>query len=312
MNDISADIAVSVQEITKAFTKVIAVRDLSFSIRRGSIFGLIGPNGAGKTTAIRLLTGIARPTTGTIQILGTHTPAEVRHRIGYLPEEKGLYKKMRVRDYLIYIARLKDLTRKDAQSRADRLLERMNLVEWGAEPCGKLSKGMGQKVQVMATLIHDPDLIVLDEPFSGLDPMNLELVRNLILEMRDSGRTVVLSTHVMEQAQQLCEELLLVNEGQAILKGPLVEILRGYGNTVQVDYQGHGAEFNDLPGVLRVNDAGQSAELTLAEGADRKAFLRQLIEQVDIQRIDFTQTSLHEVFVREVGRLEEKREGANG
>ena len=312
MSDVSTDVAVSVQEITKAFENLIAIRDLSFAIRRGSIFGLIGPNGAGKTTTMRLMTGITHPNSGTIHVLGTHAPAKVRQRIGYLPEEKGLYKRMRVRDYLIYVARLNDLRRKDAASRADRLLERLNLVAWGTEPCNKLSKGMGQKVQVMATLIHNPDLIVLDEPFSGLDPVNLELVRNLFLDIRNSGRTVVLSTHVMEQAQQLCEEILLLNKGRVVLKGPLDKILEEYGNTVQVDYQGPGNGLKDLPGVLRVNDAGQSAELTLQEGTDRKAFLRQLVERVEIQRIDFTQISLHEVFVREVGRSVQPKEGTDG
>ena len=300
MKSPDSQLAVQFDNVTKAFATTLAVRGLSFPVRKGCIFGLLGPNGAGKTTTIRLLTGILHATGGSVSVLGGNAPPQVRSRIGYLPEEKGLYKRMRVRDYLVFAARLKELAKSEAQTRADALLERFAFEEWRSERCDRLSKGMGQKVQIMATLIHEPDLVVLDEPFSGLDPVNVELVRVMMREIRDGNRTVVFSTHVMEQAELLCEDLVLINKGKTVLAGNLSEILAGYGNSVRIHYQGNGAALRDLDEVLSVSDTGQTAELRMPQDADTQALLAKLIQRVEVRKFDLTHLSLHEVFLREV------------
>jgi ABC-2 type transport system ATP-binding protein len=192
------------------------------------------------------------------------------------------------------------LSKRDARERGRRLLDRFELGGWQAERCESLSKGMGQKVQIAATLIHEPDLVVLDEPFSGLDPVNIELVRDTILEIRSSGRSVVVSTHIMEQAEQICDELVLVNHGQRVLGGELGDLKRDTGRTIALDYDGDGTVLRNLPGVTRINDAGRHAELTLEPGADPQAILAHLVGQLTIRRFDTSSVSLHELFIRSV------------
>jgi ABC-2 type transport system ATP-binding protein len=296
-----ADAAVALDDVSKTFAHVVAVNHLSLSVPRGVVYGILGPNGAGKTTTIRMLVGILRPDSGRVRVLDCNDPAQIKPRLGYLPEEKGLYKKMRVLDLVAYFGRLKGMTRAAAYSRGRSLLDEFDLGDWHDQKCETLSKGMGQKVQIVATLIHDPELIVLDEPFSGLDPVNVELVRNIVLAQRSRNRTVLLSTHVMEQAQQICDGLILINHGRKLFDGTLSDIRRSSERTISIDYDGDGAILKDLPGVRRVNDAGRHAELSLNADADDQAILASLVGRLTIRRFDTREASLHEIFVRAVG-----------
>jgi ABC-2 type transport system ATP-binding protein len=295
------DAAVALDDVSKTFAHVVAVNHLSLRVPRGVVYGILGPNGAGKTTTIRMLVGILRPDSGQVRVLDSNDPAQIKPRLGYLPEEKGLYKKMRVLDLVAYFGRLKGMTRAAAYSRGRSLLDQFDLGDWHDQKCESLSKGMGQKVQIVATLIHDPELIVLDEPFSGLDPVNVELVRNIVLAQRSRNRTVLLSTHVMEQAEQICDGLILINHGRKLFDGTLSDIRRSSERTISIDYDGDGAILKDLPGVRRVNDAGRHAELSLNADADDQAILASLVNRLTIRRFDTREASLHEIFVRAVG-----------
>ena len=287
-------------ELTKRFGQVLAVDSISATIPTGSIYGFLGPNGAGKTTTIRMIMSILYPDSGSIQVLGSHNPEAVKDRLGYLPEEKGLYKKMRVAELVTYFGRLKGLDRRTAYGRAVSLLTQFELADWADKKCDTLSKGMGQKVQIIATLIHQPDLVILDEPFAGLDPINVEVVREVILRLKREGRTVIFSTHVMEQAEQICDCILLINKGRKILDGPLAQVKNTGRQTITIDYEGDGTVFNALPHVTRVNDMGKRAELSLAEEADPQLILQMLSTKLTIRRFDLKEPSLHEIFVGSV------------
>jgi ABC-2 type transport system ATP-binding protein len=293
--------ALTLDRVTKAFGDLRAVDEISLAVPRGTIYGFLGPNGAGKTTAIRLIMSILYPDAGTIEVLGHQNPEAVKDRLGYLPEEKGLYKKMKTAELVTYFGRLKGLPAAVANRRARDMLTRFGLGDWTDKKCEVLSKGMSQKVQILATLIHQPELVILDEPFSGLDPVNVDIVRDLILEMKRDGRTVIFSTHVMEQAEKLCDAILLINRGRKVLDGSLVEVKSGGPRTIVVDYDGDGGVLRSLPHVTRVNDSGKQAELTLADGADAQELLRLLVARLTIRRFDTREPSLHEIFVRAVG-----------
>jgi ABC-2 type transport system ATP-binding protein len=294
------DIAAALTAVTKTFGHVKAVTDLNVTVPAGSIFGFLGPNGAGKTTSIRMLVGILRPDRGAVSVLGASEPARIKPRLGYLPEEKGLYRKMRVIDLVAYFGRLKGLGRAAARQRGAELLEQFGLGQWQREKCESLSKGMGQKVQIVATLVHDPELVVLDEPFSGLDPVNIELVRQTVLELRARGRTVIFSTHIMEQAEQICDRLVLINRGRKVLDGALSDVKRSSTRSIIIDYEGDGAVLRTLPGVARLNDAGRHAEMTLMPDTDPQDILAALVGRLRIRRFDTREASLHEIFVRAV------------
>jgi len=293
--------AIHLETVTKRFGNVLAVDAVSLDVPEGAIYGFLGPNGAGKTTTIRMIMSILYPDAGRITVLGNANPESVKDRLGYLPEEKGLYKKMRTADILAYFGRLKGLGNREARQRAVRLLQEFGLGEWADKKNETLSKGMSQKVQILATLIHDPELVILDEPFSGLDPVNVELVRNVILDVKRQGRTVIFSTHVMEQAEQICDYIFLINRGQKVLDGTLREVRQTGEQAVVIDYDGDGAVLHRLSGVRRVNDAGKTAELFLTEGTEPQAILRQLVDRMTIRRFDTREPSLHEVFIRAVG-----------
>ena len=294
--------ALSLDGVTKTFGPVRAVDDLSVEVPEGTIYGFLGPNGAGKTTTIRMIMSILYPDSGVVTVLGNPVPEAVKDRLGYLPEEKGLYKKMRAAELVAYFGRLKGMSRHDALRRARELLEGFGLGEWSERRCEALSKGMGQKVQILATLIHEPELLILDEPFSGLDPMNVETVRDLILELKRRGRTVIFSTHVMEQAEQICDFIVLIDRGQAVLNGSLAAVKAGGPQSVIVDYDGDGSALRELPGLARMSDAGKRAELVLEPGTDPQELLARLVGRLTIRRFDTREPSLHEVFVRAVGR----------
>ncbi len=295
------DHALVVDGVSKRFGDHVAVNRISLAIPQGTIYGFLGPNGAGKTTTIRMVMDIFRPDEGRLTVLGHDQPAAVKNRVGYLPEEKGLYKKMKTGELVAYLGRLKGLSSAEAKRRARDLLTRYGLGEWVDKRCEALSKGMGQKVQLLATLIHEPELVILDEPFSGLDPVNAELLRDMILDIKRAGRTIIFSTHVMEQAEQICDSIILINKGRKILDGPLASVKASGEHAIRVDYDGDGSIMRTLPGVARVNDAGKTAELFLAPGGDPQQILAALVGRVAIRRFDLREPSLHEVFVRAVG-----------
>ncbi|MFH0946400.1 MAG: ATP-binding cassette domain-containing protein [Planctomycetota bacterium] len=298
--------ALSLEGVTKRFGSMTAVDSISMAIPPGHIYGFLGPNGAGKTTTIRMIMSIIYPDEGQISILGQSNAEAVKDRLGYLPEEKGLYKKMKAGEILTYFGRLKGMDGTLAKERARELLTKYGLGDWIDKKCEALSKGMGQKVQILGTLIHDPELVILDEPFSGLDPVNIDLMRDVIIDMKKDGRTVIFSTHIMAQAEQICDSILLVSKGKKIIDGTLAEVKAGGGTGIVLDYDGDGVVLRNLEGVRRVNDSGKQAELLLEEGADPQRILAQLVGKLTIRRFDTREASLHEIFVKAVG------EQANG
>ncbi|MEM9305201.1 MAG: ATP-binding cassette domain-containing protein [Pseudomonadota bacterium] len=293
--------AIEIAGVTKRFGKNVAVNALDLSIPAGEIYGFLGPNGAGKTTTIRMIMSILYPDEGDLHVLGHRDTEAVKDRLGYLPEEKGLYKKMTAGEILVYFGRLKGLPRGEAKRRAKDLLERYGLGDRHDVRCEALSKGMGQKVQILGTIIHEPELVILDEPFSGLDPVNIELMRDLILDLKRRGMTVIFSTHIMQQAEQLCDRIFLINRGQKVLDGTLEEIKGGFESGIHLDYDGNGARIREIDGIDRINDSGKQAELYLDPETDPQAVLRALTERVTIRRFDVRAPSLHEIFVQSVG-----------
>ncbi|MHC4943917.1 MAG: ABC transporter ATP-binding protein [Planctomycetota bacterium] len=293
--------ALVLEGVTKRFGKVLAVDQVSFQVQQGSICGFIGPNGAGKTTTIRMIMSIIYPDAGSIQVLGRPYSESVKDRLGYLPEEKGLYKKMKAGEIVSYFGRLKGMHGRPAKERARELLTRYGLGDWVDKRCETLSKGMGQKVQLIGTLIHDPDLVILDEPFSGLDPVNVQVMRDVILQMKREGKTVIFSTHVMEQAEQICDYILMINKGKLVLNGTLAEVKAVGDKGILLDYDGDGMVLRNLPGVAKVNDAGKQAELFMEEGANPQEILAALVGKLEVRRFDLRDPSLHEIFIRMVG-----------
>ncbi len=290
--------------VTKKFGDFTAVDDLSLQIPKGSIYGFIGPNGAGKTTTLRMVMSIFYPDKGRITVLGSDQPESVKDRLGYLPEEKGLYKTMRVQEIVAYFGMLKGMEAGIAKEKAKHLLEEFGLGDWLNAKCQAMSKGMGQKVQLLGTLIHDPELMILDEPFSGLDPVNMELMRDTILRMKNEGRTVIFSTHVMAQAEEICDYIFMIHKSKKVLDGTLSEVRAGTEKGIQVEYDGNGAVFEEMRRaglVHRVNDSGKQCELFANPGVDHQEILKRLIDRVEVRRFDLSEPSLHEVFVRAVG-----------
>ncbi|MEM8964377.1 MAG: ATP-binding cassette domain-containing protein [Acidobacteriota bacterium] len=298
--DATARPALRLSGVTKRFGDTVAVDHFDLNVPYGTIYGFLGPNGAGKTTTIRMIMSIFYPDSGEIEVLG-RTADEVKDRLGYLPEEKGLYKKMTAGEIMAYFGRLKGMGAAAAKERARELLTRYGLGDWVDRKCEVLSKGMGQKVQLLGTLIHDPELVILDEPFSGLDPVNRELMREVILDMKRAGRTVIFSTHVMEQAEQICDAITLIHRGEKILDGPLASVKATGDHGIQLDYDGDGAILRQLSGVARLNDSGKHAEIYLDDGIDPQAILAQLVGKIDIRRFDLREPSLNEIFIRAVG-----------
>ncbi|MEX1198017.1 MAG: ATP-binding cassette domain-containing protein [Pseudohongiellaceae bacterium] len=303
------DPVLSLQDVTKTYGDFTAVSEVSFSIPHGSIYGFLGPNGAGKTTIIRMILDILRPDSGQIAVLGHDSAMAVRNRIGYLPEEKGLYKKMKVWAIISYFASLKGLDRKTAKRRAHELLEKYGLADFAEAKVESLSKGMGQKVQVISAIAHDPELIILDEPFSGLDPVNQEVLEQLIRDIASEGRTIIFSTHIMQHAERLCDRLLLITGGRKIFDGTVSEARSIIPRRVTLQTATDITHLQSLPGVLAVHrneeedDAGEPTwDLHLEEHSDPQSILRLCFEQnMALTRFDYTRASLHDVFVHLVG-----------
>ena len=293
--------AVKVDGISKSYGKLQAVDHLSLEVPAGTVYGLLGRNGAGKTTTIRMLMDILAPDEGAVRIYGEPMGAAVRDRIGYLPEERGLYPKMKVNDVLQYLAAIHGVPRPVSQPRIDGWLERLELSDWKTKKVQELSKGMQQKLQFVGTILHEPDLVILDEPFSGLDPVNVNLLKDILVELTRAGKTLVFSTHIMEQAEKLCERVCIIDKGRKVLDGNLTEIKETYGkNTVVVSYEGDGA-FLDDPTVARKDDYGQYVELSLIDGADHQALLRRAMESARVSRFEVVHPSLNDIFIQQVG-----------
>ena len=299
--------AVTLTGVSKSFREKRAVDELSLSVPPASIYGFLGPNGAGKTTTMRMILGIFAPDTGQVNVLGVDDPTLVRERLGYLPEERGLYPKMKVVDQVAYFGTLKGMSSRTAREAAMRRLHEYGLGDNTEQTCESLSKGMAHKAQVLATLLHDPELIVLDEPFSGLDPVNRDLMRDVILQLRADGRSVIFSTHIMEQAEQICDHVVLIDGGRKIVDGPIDEVRGAGGGAVHLDYEGNLEPLHQMQGVVHVNDTGRQAEVVLADGVDPQGVLKELVSGgVRLHTFDLRPPSLHEIFVRKVGRSVEE------
>src|SRR5688572_2864413 len=297
-----ADI-LAVRNVRKTFGDVRAVDGVSFSVRKGTITGLLGRNGAGKTTTIRMITGIFMPDSGEIQWLGGEgSGVPFRDRIGYLPEERGLYRQMKVVELLVFLAAIKSKRAADVRPKIDQWLERFELTDKCNSKVEELSKGNQQKVQLIGTLLHDPDLIILDEPQSGLDPVNMVLVRNLLNDLRQEGKTILLSTHMMGEAEKMADEIILIHEGKVVLEGTLDEVRNSFGrNTLHLDFDGDGAFLSELPEVRKCALLGHSAELSLAEGADPQQLLQTCMPRLRIRKFEIASPSLEEIFIEKVG-----------
>ena len=289
--------AIRLADVSKRFNGVAAVDALTLDVPQGSIYGFIGPNGSGKTTTLRMIMHILLPDQGRIEVLGTADTAAARDRVSYLPEERGLYKKMTVRRLLRYYGRLKGRTLADLDPAIDDWMGRLGMQGWGDKKIEALSKGMSQKVQFVGAVISRPDLLILDEPFSGLDPVNAETLKDAVLEMRRRGTTVVFSTHDMGTAEKMCDRIFMIFRGRKVLDGTLEEIQAQYGfDTVRVRTAGGAAVLAGMPGVQSVNDYGQLQEVRLS--GDPQPFLQELAARTRVDRFEVTRPSLHDIFVR--------------
>jgi ABC-2 type transport system ATP-binding protein len=289
--------AVSVKNIRKSFGKVEAVRDVSFEVAPGEIFGMLGPNGAGKTTSIRIMLDIFKANRGEVTILGGEINAEKKNRIGYLPEERGLYKDMKLEPTLVYLATLKGVNQQEARNRLEVWLKRLDLYDHRHKKIQDLSRGMQQKAQFIATLVHEPDLIIVDEPFSGLDPVNTRLIKQIILEQREAGRTIIMSTHQMHQVEALCSRIVLINQGYSVLYGEVDKIKRDFaGHAVVIRGRG---DMAGLPGVLETRTENGGWHLTLETGTNPQDIFHALAarEGVMIERFEIAEPSLDDIFI---------------
>jgi ABC-2 type transport system ATP-binding protein len=299
--------ALEMSSISKRFGNFYAVKNLSLTIPRGTIYGLLGPNGAGKTTTIRMVMNIILPDEGTVQVLGQRLDEGMKERIGYLPEDRGLYPKMRVGEQLLFFSEIKGLKGEKARKRIDEWLERFDLAAWKQKKVEELSRGMQQKLQFIATVIHSPDLVILDEPFSGLDPVNTKLLKDIMLEMKAGQGTVIFSTHRMEQVEMICDNICLINKAQRVLEGNLNQIKKQYGkNTVILDYEGDAAFIRDLPEVSHVDDYGKHMEIRIEEGTHPRDLLSKLVQKININRFEVKEPTLNAIFIDKVGEGNEK------
>ena len=295
-------VTLMLDHVTKRYGEFTAVSELSLAVRAGRVFGLIGPNGAGKSTTIRMIVNITAPDAGRIELFGQVMNDELRNRIGYLPEERGLYKKMKVGEQLRFLGELKGLSGRQADKAADHWLTKLKLREKKNDKTDELSKGMQQKIQFIAAVMHDPDLLILDEPFSGLDPVNAELLKDIVLELKAAGRTIIFSTHLMEQAEKLCDDICLINRSRKVLEGSLRDVKRSFGrNAVAVRAEGGSEVFDDTELVESVKHHSDHVEVLLVPGADDQELLRRLVTGgARISRFEQVEPSLHEIFIAKV------------
>lgn len=293
---------IEVQNIRKSFGKTKAVNDVSFEINKGRIFGLLGPNGAGKTTTIRMINYILTPDSGKITINGQIASSETQKMIGYMPEERGLYKKMKVFDQLMYLTQLKGMNADEAKKSINYWLERFDASDWKKKEISELSKGMSQKIQFIATIAHDPDIYIFDEPFSGLDPINSETLKEIIIELKNQGKTILFSTHRMEQVEQMCDDICLFNQGEEVLTGNLREIKSSFGkNTINLEFEGDGTFLDQLENVRINNRSTNFAEIRVMNGQNIQDILKRAMQHSEIHKFERVEPSLTEIFISTVG-----------
>ncbi len=300
---------IELQNITKTFNHFKAVDDLSLAVPKGSIYGFIGPNGAGKTTTIRMIMNILYPDSGVIKLLGSEHLGTRLDRIGYLPEERGLYKKMKVREILKFHAELKNGT--DINNRINYWLKRLELDEWANKKVETLSKGMSQKLQFIATIIDKPEVIILDEPFSGLDPVNVDVLKNAILELREEGATIIFSTHDMNVAEKMCDYIFMIFKGKKVLDGTLSSIQDRYGNdTIRIQAENGKFVLSQLQGIEKINDFGQQQEIRISPSVDAQDILSAIIQKTRVTKFEITRPSLYDIFIRIAGPAAKEEEDA--
>jgi len=298
----NSGVAVSLENVTKSYDGVTAVDAVSLQVRQGAILGLLGPNGAGKTTTIRMVMNILIPDEGSIRVFGEPVSDETRQAIGYLPEERGLYPRMEVRRVIVFLAALRGLSESEAEKRANEWLARFDLSDWAEKKVHDLSKGMQQKVQFICAVLHKPKIVILDEPFSGLDPVNTATVKDIMLELRDQGSTIVLSTHRIEQVEKMCDSICLIDKGHNILAGDLRAIKQSYGkNTVNIEFSGPDGFLNH-PAIASVNRFASGAEAKLKPGADPQEILKLAVESgARINHFELLEPSLNDIFIEKTG-----------
>ncbi len=294
---------VELNKIRKSYDEFVAVDDLSLVIRPGEVYGLLGPNGAGKTSTLRMMIGITVPDSGSVSMFGEPLRRAHAQRLGYLPEERGLYKKMKLLDQLVFLGALKGLSAHDAAQRAQQWCERLGLKEWTDKKVEELSKGMQQKAQFIGAVVHDPQFVVMDEPFSGLDPSSALVLKDAFLELKNAGKTLLFSTHRMDTAERLCDSICLINHGRAVLEGDLGKIRAGYGKrNVQIKYEGDSQFLHDSKLVQSFNDYGNYVEVRLAAGADPQELLRTATSCARVNKFELMEPSLEEIFIEAVGK----------
>jgi ABC-2 type transport system ATP-binding protein len=286
------------RSVTKRYDKFLAVNDLSLNIEKGSVFGLLGPNGAGKTSTIRMMMGITMPDSGEVIVFNEPFRREHLNRIGYLPEERGLYKKMKIMDQLVFLAELKGVPRMEAARRARQWCDRLELGTWVEKKVEELSKGMQQKIQFVAAILHDPEFLILDEPFAGLDPANAEVLKDVLLEQRKAGKTILFSTHRMDQVEKLCDSICLVDHGRSVLKGELREVKSRFGrNHIQIEYEGDGDFLKTTPLVQSFHNFGNYTEVELAQGSDPQEILKAMTARARVNRFELAEPTLEKIFI---------------
>lgn len=301
------ELALELRGVSKHYGDLKAVQEVDIAVPQGSIYGFLGPNGAGKTTTIRMILDIVKPTSGSIAVLGAPSALDVRDRIGYLPEEKGLYKKMKASAIIAYFAGLKGVDKKTAKKRSYELLEKYGLSDFADAKIETLSKGMGQKVQVLASIAHQPEFVILDEPFSGLDPVNQQVMEDVIKDMSAAGSTIIFSTHVMSHAERICDRILLIAKGRKIFDGTISEAKKMIPNRVRLQVDAASEQLATLPGVLQVDKVDDEVhddlwDLTIEEGADAQQILQTCFAQgITLRSFDHNEPTLHDVFVELVG-----------
>jgi len=287
-----------INNVVKKFGDYTATNNVSFTVKQGSIFGLLGPNGAGKTTLIRMICNIFQPDEGNISLFNQQMSPEMQNRIGYLPEERGLYKKNKVIEQITYFAELKGMKHRDALESARFWLNKMGASGWENKKVEELSKGMQQKVQFISTVAHSPDFIILDEPFSGFDPVNTELLKNIILEMKANGKTIILSTHIMSQVEEMCDEVCMINKGVAVLSGKVSDIRQSYQkNTIHLEFSGM-LDISDFTAVNILSQSEGKMTIKITDNLfDKREFLAKINEQVDIHKFSMETPSMHDIFI---------------
>lgn len=295
------------ENLFKKYGNYIAVDNISFSVEAGKIFGMLGPNGAGKTTSIRMVTNILAPDSGSVYIFDEIANPKHQEKIGYLPEERGLYKKLKVIEQLLYFGQLKGMKRSEALLKARFWLSKMDAADWENKKIQELSKGMQQKVQFISTIMHDPPLVILDEPFSGLDPINTELLKQIILDLKKQGKAIMLSTHIMSQVEQLCDEICLIDHGKVLISGNVREIKKSYGkDTVLIEFEGDSNVFNELKNVQILNKSENRIEFRInGDISIIENLQKELFTKVIIFKYQLAEPSLNEIFIDVVTKKEQ-------